>query len=290
MRRFTLIFIFLIFTIIPLAAEDLSKDNLVVLMDCSGSMEGEKLAQAKTALKEVLSKIPQTTNIGILMFGETRGWLYELGPRDDKKLIAAINNLNAGGSTPLGTYMKISADRLLLQRRKQAGYGTYRLLIITDGEANNEPSGLVEKYTAEIINRGITIDAIGVFMNSNHTLANKVHSYRSANDTESLKKAIYEVLSEVTKTKDGLIEDDAFKVISGLSTETALAILTALPSANNRPIDEGIDTPQKIPQADSNQQGNINDSFPSTAFVIIFITILLIIFIFFARLRKRGSE
>ena len=76
--------------------------------------------------------------------------------------------------------MKQGADALLDARKKQFGYGTYRLLVVTDGETDD--AGLVDGYTPDIISRGITIDAIGVEMQSQHTLATMVHSYRSADD------------------------------------------------------------------------------------------------------------
>ena len=84
--------------------------------------------------------------------------------------------------------MKRGADALLKAREKQFGYGTYRLLIVTDGEAGDPR--LVESFTPDIISRGITIDVIGVEMPSRHTLATRVHSYRNANDPESLRQAI----------------------------------------------------------------------------------------------------
>ena len=76
--------------------------------------------------------------------------------------------------------MKKGADTLLKARKSQYGYGSYRLLVVTDGEASDP--GLVERFTPDIISRGIITDVIGVDMNKAHTLATKVHSYRSAND------------------------------------------------------------------------------------------------------------
>lgn len=230
--------------------ETLSKNNLVVLIDCSGSMQGEKMEQAKQALKEVLKTVPSSTNIGILMFGKTRGWVYDLGSRDDQRLFNAIDALEAEGSTPLGTYMKIAADRLLKQRKEQMGYGTYNLLVITDGEANDEKKGLVDIYTPVITSRGISVDAIGVFMQEDHTLARKVRSYRKANDTVSLKKALVDVLAEISINDDGSISEDAYKVIEGLSNESAMNILTALPHSSNDPIQE---TEAQVLQASTEQ-------------------------------------
>ena len=64
-------------------------------------------------------------------------------------LNGAIDSITSQGGTPLGEYMKQGADALLDARKKQFGYGTYRLLVVTDGEAND--AGLVDGYTPDII-------------------------------------------------------------------------------------------------------------------------------------------
>ena len=132
--------------------------------------------------------------------------------------------------------MKRGADVLLDARRKQFGYGTYRLLVVTDGEAGD--ARLVEAYTPDIISRGITIDCIGVEMASRHTLATKVHSYRNANDPESLKQAISEVFAEVASGDAGQTGEDAFELIADLPEATASAMLKSLSTSGNQPIGE----------------------------------------------------
>ena len=215
-------------------------DNVVVVVDASGSM-GEpmggssRMSVAKEALKQVLEQIPDTTHVGILVF--PRGnWVYPLGPRKESMLAGAIDSIQSGGATPLGDYMKRGADALLKARRKQFGYGTYRLLVVTDGEANDRDK--VEVFTPDIISRGITIDCIGVEMASRHTLATKVHSYRNANDPESLKQAISEVFAEVASGDAGPGGENAFELIADLPEATASAMLKSLSTSGNQPIGE----------------------------------------------------
>ncbi|MCG2712970.1 MAG: VWA domain-containing protein [Candidatus Omnitrophica bacterium] len=233
-----MLFAIILFFPLPLRAEGLYNENLVIVMDCSGSMEGHKIAQAKAALKEVLAYVPATTHIGLLSFGNNSGWKYDLGPRNDARLIQAIDSLSPGGMTPLGQYMKIGADRLLQQKQKQLGYGTYRLLVITDGEAQ-EPR-FVDRYTPQIMARGITLDVIGVFMENRHTLSRLSHSYRQANDTASLKQAISEVLAEIgAQPDDATAAANAFEIISGLKNEAVPGIIAALANSPDSAIDEG---------------------------------------------------
>jgi hypothetical protein len=215
-------------------------DNVVVVVDASGSM-GEpmggstRMSVAKDALKQVLEQIPDTTHVGILVF--PRGnWVYPLGPRKESMLAGAIDSIQSGGATPLGDYIKRGADALLKARRKQFGYGTYRLLVVTDGEASDREK--VEAFTPDIISRGITIDCIGVEMASRHTLATKVHSYRNANDPESLKQAISEVFAEVASGDAGPGGENAFELIADLPEATASAMLKSLSTSGNQPIGE----------------------------------------------------
>ena len=215
-------------------------DNVVVVVDASGSMGAPmggstRMSVAKDALKQVLEQIPDTTHVGILVF--PRGnWVYPLGPRKESMLAGAIDSIQSGGGTPLGDYMKRGADALLEARKKQFGYGTYRLLVVTDGEAGDARQ--VEAYTPDIISRGITIDCIGVEMASRHTLATKVHSYRNANDPESLKQAISEVFAEVASGDAGPGGENAFELIADLPEATASAMLKSLSTSGNQPIGE----------------------------------------------------
>ena len=228
-------------------AGDAQTDSVIVILDASGSMDlrmggaGEqKMQAAKAALIEALKQVPATTQIGLLVFSgreAVQGWAYPLGPRDDRKLIDAINRPQPWGNTPLGEYIKRGADLLLDERKKQHGYGTLRLLIVTDGEATD--GNLTEIYLPEVLARGITIDVIGVDMDQAHTLATKVHSYRSANDPASLRRAVAEVFAEVAGGgRDADASDDAFKAIAGLPDKLAAGMVEALAKTGDHPIGE----------------------------------------------------
>lgn len=244
-------------------AADVYHDNVVIVLDASGSMHEamratgtEKMAAAKQALKEVLSQVPSTTHVGLLVFsarGESDPWVYPLGVRDDAVLMKAIDRPRPGGGTPLGQYMQIGANRLLEERKKQFAYGTYRLLIVTDGQAQD--GHVVESVTPQILARGITVDVIGVDMGNTHTLATKAHSYRSADNPESLKKAIAEVFAEVSTTGTDATQADAFDVIASIPIETAAGMITALTLSGNEPIGGAVTAPATGQQQTSRQQG-----------------------------------
>ena len=240
------------------AAQGGYHDNVVIVLDGSGSMDTRmrstgvtRMQAAKAALKEVLSRVPDSTHVGLAVFsgGNMPGneWAYPLGPRDDARLVAAIDLVRPAGGTPLGFYIKIGADRLLEEREKQFGYGSYRLLVVTDGEAQDRK--LVERYTPEVVARGITVDVIGVDMETRHTLATKVHSYRSADDPSSLREAIAEVFAEVASTGDDAADQDMFDELAGFPDAAASAAVAALAKSGNWPIGEAPLAKRPVPLA-----------------------------------------
>ena len=239
-------------------------DNVIVVVDASGSMGtpmggADRMSVAREALKQVLGQVPESTHIGVLVF--PRGdWVYPLGSRVEQRLNNAIDSIRSGGGTPLGSYMKRGADALLKARQKQFGYGTYRLLVVTDGEANDR--NLVEGYTPDIISRGITIDVIGVDMESEHTLATKVHTYRSADNPDSLRQAITEVFAEVSSADTGQTDEDAFELIADLPKQTASEMLKSLSTTGNDPIQDYTVMRRANPntQSNSSSSGTVSPS------------------------------
>ena len=219
------------------ADDDIHKDNIVVILDASGSMQDKfsgdrtksKMEAAKAALQEVLSKIPDDTHIGLLVFSGANirnEWIYPLGPKDTQKLTAAIHLPQPGGNTPLGKYIRIGANRLLEQREKQYNYGNYRLLVVTDGEASDADK--VKHYTPEILNRQIRVDVIGVDMKTDHMLAKVVDSYRKADNPGELVAAVSQILAETDDTGTDVGGEDAFEYIAPLSSEIAADLIQQL--------------------------------------------------------------
>lgn len=263
----------------PILADQSFHDHVVIVLDASGSMrqmmrgtEVMKMNAAKEALKAVIDQVSPDTHIGLLVFSATNvadHWVYPLGPRDEAALIKAIDLPQPRRGTPLGEYIKIGADRLLEARQAQYGYGTYRLLVVTDGEATDPR--LVDQYAPEVLSRGITMDVIGVDMDQDHTLATMAHSYRKANDPESLKQAVQEVFAELSSESADFSMDEAFELIDPIPAEAAAAALQALATSGNEPIgpqnnrptessDLTVATPPQAPVPSSPSQSSVEGS------------------------------
>lgn len=223
------------------AAAEATHDCLVIVIDGSGSMDGEmnngqggevkKMKAAKEALKNVIDQIPSTTHVGVLLFNGSLDWLTQISPLNKNELKAAIDKIEPGGGTPLGQSIKMSADALLDARTTQHNYGTYQLLVVTDGEAGD--SDLMEAYAPEIVKRGIQLDVIGVNMPGKHTLATMAHRYWGANDTVSLNSALKTAVQ--AETQGGAAAEADYELLKGLPDDVAknwLASVTNMDLAN----------------------------------------------------------
>ena len=244
-------FIALATLVLPDASLLQASDNVVVVLDDSSSMRSKlrsnrrivKMDAAKDALIQILKTLPTDTHVGVITLHDGAKWSVPLGPVDPDEMESAIRAIKPHRGTPLGKYMKIASDTLLDLRESQR-YGTYRLLIVTDGEASDRKD--VERYLPDILSRGIGVDVIGVDMKSDHSLATKAHSYRRANDKESLSKALSEVLAE--RIGSGRASAVEYEYLEGIPNDLGLAMVFSLSSVRNHPIGEP--APKPVPVGD----------------------------------------
>lgn len=115
--------------------------TLQVVLDRSGSMAGERLEGAKTALLSLVDRLAPTDNFGLVAFDDSTRVVVPAGPLTDKPGAKnAIAELQAGGSTDLsGGYL-----RALQEVRRVTGPGGATVLLISDGHANR---GIVDPLT-----------------------------------------------------------------------------------------------------------------------------------------------
>lgn len=139
------------------------KNNLVFLIDVSGSMDEEdKLPLVKTALNMLIEELTEDDRISIVTYsGEERVVLHGARGNEKKEINKAINNLNAAGSTAgeAGITMayKIASEYFIKD-------GNNRILLATDGDLNVGISNESEltKLIEEKRETGVFLSVLGV--------------------------------------------------------------------------------------------------------------------------------
>ncbi|WP_432828370.1 vWA domain-containing protein [Dactylosporangium sp. CA-092794] len=134
--------------------------TLEVVLDRSGSMQGDRLDGAKRALAALVGRLDPRDHFGLVAFDDTVIVPVPAGRLTDKAAVRrAIADVRAGGSTDLsGGYL-----RGLQEARRVAGEAGATVLIISDGHANagvTDPDALA-RVAAEAYRNGVTTSALG---------------------------------------------------------------------------------------------------------------------------------
>lgn len=244
MKFLSLIIICLSLIPINLFSQESLKQTLVVVFDNSGSMEEylegsneRKISVAKNCLINSISKLPTGSKLGLILINNTKTIEEESINKIDSNTYNKINSIEAFGGTHLSTPIIVGANLLLKERQKYKNE-IYRLLIITDGEA--EDVDIVGLKVLEIMSRGITVDCIGLNMKKNHSLSNKVSHYMNANTKVQLFDSINQSLAEVSDTNSTVGD---FAMLEGLSNEDSSSIIYMLSETGNNEITNDLFAP-----------------------------------------------
>ncbi|WP_309744013.1 VWA domain-containing protein [Chamaesiphon sp. OTE_20_metabat_361] len=131
--------------------EKLPPNNLVFLLDVSGSMEEpNKLPLLKASLKLLVNELRPTDRVAIVVYAGSAGLVLPSTPGNEKsKIIAALDKLEAGGSTAGGEGI-IQAYKVARENFLKAGNN--RVILATDGDFNvgvDSDDGLVKLIEKE---------------------------------------------------------------------------------------------------------------------------------------------
>lgn len=113
--------------------KDLPPNNLVFLLDVSGSMDSpDKLPLLKSALRMLLNQLRPEDRVSIVVYAGAAGVVLE--PTSDKERVAdAIERLEAGGSTAGGAGIELAYK---LAQESFIKNGNNRVILATDGDFN----------------------------------------------------------------------------------------------------------------------------------------------------------
>jgi Ca-activated chloride channel family protein len=115
--------------------EDLPPSNLVFLIDVSGSMQSpDKLPLVRQAFRALVQELRPQDRVAIVVYAGAAGLVLPSTPGSDRAdILAAIDRLEAGGSTAGGAGLRLAYD---VARENLLPEGNNRVILATDGDFN----------------------------------------------------------------------------------------------------------------------------------------------------------
>ncbi len=171
---------------------NIQQRNYVIIFDDSGSMGGERLSDAKSALKFFLDSLKSSDNVSMIALNSG---IYK--GKDD--ILATYETIRADGGTPLGRALKNAKDYMDSLIKKNSGYGEFVIVSISDGDATDvterELEGIL-KSIYETPEADIILNTIGFHLDSSNNLNSPYSNFLSANSGEELKKVFAQIVAE----------------------------------------------------------------------------------------------
>jgi Ca-activated chloride channel family protein len=136
--------------------------HLVYLVDTSGSMQSEdKIGLTKKSLKLLTDSLKPGDTVALCTYaGTVREVLAPTGIESKGKILAAIDDLTASGSTAMSSGIDLAYK--LAQRTLVKGH-VNRVVVLSDGDANVGPTSPEEilKTIKAAKDKGITLSTVG---------------------------------------------------------------------------------------------------------------------------------
>jgi Ca-activated chloride channel homolog len=148
--------------------------NLALVIDKSGSMDGDKIERAREAALHAVRMLASDDLVSLVAYDNG---VHTLVPArrvgDGRALESAIREITAEGGTNLHGGVSAGAAEL---RRGLEERRVHRVLLLSDGQANVGPSSpeALGRLGTELAARGITVSTIGLGLDYNEDLMTRL--------------------------------------------------------------------------------------------------------------------
>ncbi len=153
-------------TLLPRSLKDLPDLAVLILIDVSGSMFGDKLSLAKVTGLELLRNLKPSDRVGMLLFSDERRWAYPFQTNSAIKAAPVLEPLTAGGGTDLHPALAEGLERLAEQPIKAK-----HAVVVTDGVTKPADFQALADRARSL---GISLSAMGVGEDVNRSLLERL--------------------------------------------------------------------------------------------------------------------
>jgi len=178
--------------------------NLAIVVDCSGSMSGAKIASARAAVQKIVGQLQETDRVALVCFDNTV-WVpvvsTDLNAEARRALEKAIQaDIGAWGGTNLEAALRAGFEQVAahLEETRDAKQHS-RVVLLTDARPNinvTDPDGFLSLIRGAA-GHGIGITAFGVGLDFGQDLAYRIMqvpgaNYRFLENADKLRKVFDE--------------------------------------------------------------------------------------------------
>jgi len=157
--------------------------NLTLVMDRSGSMAGDKLENAKAAAIEAVRRLASDDIFSLVIFDhEVETLIPATRVSDIRAVEARIRSISARGNTAI--YGGVTQGAAEVRKNLEDRRYTHRLLLLSDGLANNGPSSPDDfaRLGVSLLRERISVSTVGVGLDYNEDLMTRL-AHRSDGNT-----------------------------------------------------------------------------------------------------------
>jgi len=162
--------------------------NVALVLDKSGSMQGEKIARAREAAISAIRRLRPEDIVSVITYDSTVNVLVPATKLTDRDyVIAAIGRIQAGGSTALFAGVSKGATEI---RKFADDNNVSRIVLLSDGKANVGPKtpGELGDLGASLMKENIAVTTLGLGLGFNEDLMVQLAS-RSGGNHEFIENA-----------------------------------------------------------------------------------------------------
>jgi Ca-activated chloride channel family protein len=155
--------------------------NVSIVIDTSGSMNGDKIVQARQAAIAAVNRLRDDDIVSIVLYNSSAQVLVPATKATDRQdIIAKIKTIKAGGSTALFAGVSKGAAEV---RKFVDDDSVNRVILLSDGRANVGPKspGELERLGASFVKEGISVSTLGLGLGYNEDLMSRLASAGSGN-------------------------------------------------------------------------------------------------------------
>jgi len=216
--------------LLPRSLKDLPDVAVLILIDVSGSMFGDKLSLAKVTGLELLRSLKPTDRVGMMLFSDEHQWVYSFQTNSSITASPVLAPLTAGGGTDL--YPALAEGLVPLARQP---IQTKHMVLITDGVT--KPADF-QAFADRARSHGISVSAMGVGADANRPLLERLAlqtqgRYYAVNSVDAIPGLLFEDRMSEARAIFGQHRTPVLAMNGQqVASVTGMAQYTALPKAS----------------------------------------------------------